>query len=242
MTKVSVHSVLEFLHHGTALPQLMPKDEIEIWRSPNDLPTESYGHLRELLSEEEVRRASAFRFECHRKQYIIARALLRRLLAGYLSVEPTVLQFQYTSTGKPYLSGPQLQSNIQFNLAHSGAMILLAFALHRKIGVDIEEIRSDIEINDISQRFFSPSERQWIASLPPARRSDAFFRCWTRKEAFLKGTGDGLSVGLDSFDVVPRPDEESCRLETSGCRTWLVQDLHIEPGYAAAVAIECSAH
>jgi 4'-phosphopantetheinyl transferase len=238
MPKVKVRSVPECLYRGTTADCAIQAHEVQIWQSSNDVDQESYCRLRQLLSPDEISRADAFRFERHRKQYVIGRGLLRMLLASYLHSRPSELRFQYTATGKPELVLSDTQSNLQFNLAHSGAIILLAFTLDRKIGIDIEEIRSDIEIDEISQRFFSPGERGWLACLPLPRRYHAFFRCWTRKEALLKATGEGLSVSLDSFDVFSNPEADTCRLETADRRNWLIQDVDLEPGYAAALAIE----
>ena len=238
MSNITVRPAPESLYRAITEYRALQPGEVEIWRSPNDVESHSYERLRTLLLPEELARAAAFRFERHRKQYVLGRSLLRMLLAGYLRLDPLAIRFQYTSNGKPQLLFPSKDCNIQFNMAHSGAIILFGFTLEHRIGVDIEQIRSDVEIDDISQRFFSASERQWIARLPPARRSDAFFVCWTRKEAFLKGTGEGLSAGLDSFDVMSNPEEDGCSLETSSTRKWLIRDLDVEPGYAGAVAVE----
>ncbi|HVO61789.1 MAG TPA: 4'-phosphopantetheinyl transferase superfamily protein [Terriglobales bacterium] len=238
MSNITVRPMQESLYRAITDYRGLHPGEVEIWRSPNDVESDSYERLRTLLVPEELARAAAFRLQRDRKQYVIGRGLLRMLLAGYLRLDPLAVRFQYTSYGKPQLLFPSKDCNIQFNIAHSGAIILFGFTLEHRIGVDIEQMRSDVEIDDISQRFFSASERQWISGLPPAQRSDAFFRCWTRKEAFLKGTGKGLSARLDSFDVISNPEEDCCSLETSDRRKWLIRDLDVEPGYAAAVALE----
>lgn len=195
-----------------------------------------YQSLHQLLSPDESERAGRFRFECHRMQYVIGRGLLRVLLAGYLQTQPGAIRFHYTSKGKPELAGET--GGIQFNLAHSGRIILLGFSRDRRIGIDLEEIRKDIDIDEIAERFFSPVERHYLASLPIARRYGEFFRCWTRKEALLKGTGEGLSVTLDSFSVLPSDDENSCSLRTETDREWLIQDLDLGLTYVGAAAIE----
>jgi len=238
ISKMKVRSIPESLYRGVVAQRALQADEVDIWQSPNDLEPGDYGRLPHLLSADEVERAAAFRFERHRKQYIIGRSLLRILLAGYLQIDPLAVRFQYSVKGKPELVPSDRESHIQFNLAHSGGIILLGFTARRKIGIDVEEIRADVEIDEISQRFFSPFERPWLASLPLPQRYEAFFRCWTRKEALLKGTGEGLSVSLDSLNVFSDPEEDSCWLETSNGHVWLVQDVESSSGYAAAVAVE----
>jgi 4'-phosphopantetheinyl transferase len=237
MSKITVRSTPESIYRATTANYVLHPDEVEIWQASNDVEAEFYDPLRKLLSPEEVHRAAAFRFERHRQQYVIGHGLLRTLLASYLHTDPCALRFHYTAKGKPELLFSDKELRVQFNMAHSGANILLGFTLDRKIGVDVEEIRSDIEIDDISQRFFSPTERRWLASCPLPQRYHAFFRCWTRKEALLKGTGEGLSVSLDSFDVFSDGNQDRCWLETADERKWLVQDVELARNYAAAVAV-----
>ena len=211
-----------------------------MWQAPSDLAPHCCDRLRQLLSAEEIKRTADFRFEPHRRQYVIARGLLRMFLASYLHEDPRALHFQYTAKGKPELLFAGQQPGVHFNVAHSGGMILLGFTLGRNIGVDIEEIREDVEIDDISERFFTRSERRWLESLPLSQRHHEFFRCWTRKEAVLKGTAEGLSVALDSIDVLSNPHDDWCSLQTGNNRKWLVQDLALGNNYAAAVAVEYS--
>lgn len=237
MPQAKVRSTPKCLYRGITAQHVLEAGEVQIWQSPNDVEQASYERLRQLLSPDEIRRADAFRFQRHRKQYVIGRGLLRMLLASYLQLEASELRFRYSAKGKPELLLSGRSVNLQFNVAHSGAIILLAFTLDRKIGVDIEEIRTDIEIDEISQRFFSPREREWLASLPVPPRCAAFFRCWTRKEALLKATGEGLSVSLDSFDVFSTADADTYSLETADGQKWLLQDMNVEPGYAAALAL-----
>ena len=240
MSKIIVRTTPEALYRGITTHYVLTPGDVEIWHAPNDLEAEIYDGLRQLLSPDEIKRAAEFRFERHRKQYVIGRALLRTLLAGYLQMDPRALRFHYTAKGKPELPFSGQELSVRFNLAHSGGLILLGFTLDRNIGVDIEEIRQDVEIDDISRRFFSVAERQWLESSPLPQRYNAFFRCWTRKEALLKGTGEGLSVSLDSFDVYSNLNENLCSLETPDKRKWVVQDVELDPNYAAAVAVEYS--
>lgn len=233
-----MHSIPQSFYGGITTPEWLNCGEIHLWQAPNEVGGEEYQKLRELLSPDEIARASRFRFEHDRMQYVVGRTLLRLLLAAYLQTDARTIGFHYTSKGKPELLGADEQRKLQFNLAHSGGMILLGFTRTRKIGVDVEQIRQDLEVNEIAERFFSTSERLYLASLPLSQRFDAFFRFWTRKEALLKGTGEGLSVTLDSFSVFSKHDADFCRLQTDGTQ-WLIQDVSVAAGYAAALAIEC---
>lgn len=239
MSKLSMYSISQKFSGGTPPPAELQADEIQIWRAPNEVGEEDYPKLNELLSADEVERARKFRFERHRKQYVIGRSLLRILIAAYVQTDARSIRFDYTPKGKPQLPSADNGSGLHFNLAHSGRVILLGFTRNRRIGIDIEEIRKDVEIDEIAQRFFSVSEQRCLASLPLSLRYDAFFRCWTRKEALLKGTGEGLSVGLDTFSVFSSPDKEENWVRTGDQQKWLIQDVDAGIGYAGAAAVEC---
>jgi 4'-phosphopantetheinyl transferase len=217
----------------------LQRNEIQIWQALNEVDQEDYWKLKELLSADETQRAAAFRFGRHRMQYVIGRSLLRILIAAYVQEDARALRFRHTAKGKPELLSDN-ESGLHFNIAHSGRIILLAFTRNRKIGIDIEEIRENIEIEEIAERFFSPPERSYLASLPLSLRYDEFFRCWTRKEALLKGTGDGLSVSLNSFSVFSHPGDVSCQLQLGDAERWLIQDVDVGIGYAGAAAVELS--
>lgn len=238
MSKITVHAIPRSFYGGITTPEVLKGGEIQMWQAPNEVDSEDYQELRQLLSTDEMERAARFRFERHRMQYVIGRSLLRILLAGYLQADARKISFHYTSKGKPELPSGGQECSLQFNIAHSGDIILLGFTRNRKIGVDVEQIREDVEVDEIAQRFFSLLERQHLASLPPSQRYGAFFRFWTRKEALLKGTGEGLSVSLDLFSVLSNPDEDSCVLQADGERKWLIQDVEVGAGYAGAVAVK----
>src|SRR5262249_20133919 len=152
--------------------------------------------FRSILAPDEKERAARFHFEHLRSAFIAARGVLRCLLGGYLNRHPGRVQFRYGARGKPAL---EPDAGIEFNLAHSGGLAVLAFASGCPIGVDLEQIRPIPELREIAARFFCAEEAAEIASLPSGERQRSFFRCWTRKEAYIKATGDGLSAPLDQF-------------------------------------------
>ena len=218
----------------------LPSEELHVWRASLVRPDHVIDRMRGLLSEDERERADRFRFERDRSRYIVGRGLLRELLARYLQRPPADLTFEYGEFGKPTLpSGPW------FNLSHSGPLALYAFSSLGEVGVDIEldeGERAHERSIAIAERFFSASEVKALRSLPPEARPRAFLSCWTRKEAFIKARGDGLSLSLDSFDVTLAPNSPPALLRTAWCSEeparWGLADLSdSESGYIAAVAL-----
>jgi 4'-phosphopantetheinyl transferase len=194
------------------------------------------------LCKDERDRARRFKFAHDAYRYTASRALLRIVLAEYLRLDPRDLVFDYSTNGKPFLSrGGQLR----FNLSHSHDAALIGVTLGREIGVDVERIRDDLddlEVEEIARQFFSKAEQSALATLPAIRRRGAFFDCWTRKEAFVKARGDGLSLPLDQFDVSVRPDEPAClvatRPDANEAAAWEAAAVAVEHGYAAAVVTQ----
>lgn len=182
--------------------------------------------LAERLSPEERRRAARFRFERDRDRYIVCRGTLRKLL----DVPPAV-PFVYGPFGKPMLEG----SDVKFNVSHSHGMAMIAVTRSREIGCDIERIDRAFADDRIPEHFFSPSEVACLRALPKAEQCDAFFRCWTRKEAFIKACGMGVSKALDSFDVTLAPGEAAALLR--GAEGWSMLGVGAPEGYAAAIVI-----
>jgi 4'-phosphopantetheinyl transferase len=221
-------------------PHILRSDEIDIWHGTlsatqlDELPS------HDLLSEDETARMMRFHFHKDRQDFLFCRSMLRILLASYLGSPPAELRFAYSAHGKPSLAISS--GSLEFNLSHSHGNFLVAITLGRKVGVDIECLNRDLNVLDIAQRFFSPAERQALETLPSVLRHDAFFACWTRKEAFVKARGEGLSCPLDSFDVSVIADEESVSLATrpdaSAASRWTVRSLNGFPDYKAAVAVE----
>ncbi|PYQ42304.1 MAG: 4'-phosphopantetheinyl transferase [Acidobacteria bacterium] len=190
------------------------------------------------LSPDENRRASRFHFERDRRRFAAARGILRALLGRYLCVDPSDLVFGYGPHGKPALASPW--HGLRFNVSHSGGLALLAFATDYEIGVDIEQERPLPEMDSIAERHFSPPENAELQLLAERERRRAFFRCWTRKEAFIKAVGDGLSHALDAFDVTLAPSEPARILRVEGdpeaAGRFRLEGLEPAHGFAAALA------
>ena len=192
------------------------------------------------LSEEERDRAARFHFEIDRRRFAVTRTCLRLLLAKYTQEDASRLEFCYAEYGKPSLSAPA--TDVRFNVSHSHDLALLAFTRGREIGVDVEYVRPEVEIESLAQRFFSLQEGAAIRSLSEDAKVKAFFHCWTCKEAFLKAKGFGLSVPLDSFDVSVNSDRPAALLATRPAPRdrdhWSIWTLTVAVGYAAAVVSE----
>jgi 4'-phosphopantetheinyl transferase len=194
------------------------------------------------MSVDELQKADRFRFEIDRRRHIIGRGLLRRLLAKCLEMAPDKVRFDYGAFGKPALASDFAGAQLQFNVSHSGDVVLIAIAIGRAIGVDVEYIRTDIAAKENAVRFFSLRERMALATLAGRPQIDAFFSCWTRKEAYIKAHGAGLSLSLDQFDVSLLPGEAAHVLETrpdpAEARRWSLRELNAGHDHKAALAIE----
>jgi 4'-phosphopantetheinyl transferase len=205
-----------------------------------DAPAEIIATLWQSLSRDEQGRAEKFRFTEHRQHYIVARGSLRRLVAERLRIAPRSVEFVETEYGKPTLAPVHGLTDLDFNLSHSGVLALYAFTSGRAVGVDVELIREIPDTDELAERFFSPTEIASLKALPLAQRSLAFLACWTRKEAFIKALGHGLSCPLDAFDVTIDPDAAAriTRIDASIERigNWTMQAFTPSPCYIAAVA------
>jgi 4'-phosphopantetheinyl transferase len=213
------------------------EDEVHVWRGSLSRRAVEVARLRRLLAPDERRRAERFRFERDRSRYIVGRATLRLLLARYLETGPQELEISYGEFEKPCVEGGP-----SFNLSHSGPVVLYAFAAEGELGIDVELDDADLSKERIAERFFSPAEVSVLRALPAEVQPRAFLTCWTRKEAFIKARGDGLSLALDSFDVTLAPNVPASLLRTAWCgeepAQWSIADLSDRrAGYIAAVAL-----
>lgn len=217
-------------------------NEVHVWRAYLDVKVPHVKHLRETLSAGELSRADRFHFQKDRDRFIAARGLLRLVLGGYLKIAPDTVSFFYGPFGKPELDKKYGDRGLRFNISHSQNTALFAFARDRETGVDLEYIRPDMSCGDIADKFFSRRESAALNALPEHEQQKAFFTLWTRKEAYLKARGKGLSGCLRDFDVVPLSDGPPGFFEIHGVRedgvSWLLRDLDAGPGYAAALAVE----
>jgi len=214
--------------------------EVHVWRIELEQPDELLEKSRATLNPDELERARRFHFEKHRRHFIIGRGFLRDVLGRYLKVEPAALRFSYGAYGKPALAGEHENSKIHFNMSHSHNLALLAITEEKHLGIDVEHIRSDFASGEIARRFFSPVEVESFNALQPAEQVAAFFRCWTRKEAFMKATGKGMSQPLDAFDVTLAPAVPAAllRVEDDEASRWSLSDIDVGEGYAGALVVE----
>ncbi|MEX2015115.1 MAG: 4'-phosphopantetheinyl transferase superfamily protein, partial [Candidatus Hydrogenedentales bacterium] len=168
-------------------------DAVHVWRASLVLDDAAHDHARRLLAPDERARADRFLRPVHGRRFTAARAALRQVLAQYLDAAPERISFEYTRQRKPYLPAGQNPREIQFNLSHSGDVAIIAIVFGRDIGVDIEHMAPLRDWSGVAQRYFAPEEAAELQRLPDAERLTAFYRCWTRKEAYLKAGGDGLT-------------------------------------------------
>ena len=221
----------------------LPNGAVHVWRTSLDLSAPQVQRLRQTLAGDELSRAARFHFERDRTHYTVARGVLRDLLSRYLKAQPHQLRFDYSPYGKPALAAPG-HAALNFNVSHSHGMALFAITRGREIGVDIEYIRADFECAEIAERFFSSQENAVLRTLPAGVQHEAFFNCWTRKEAYIKAIGEGLSHPLDEFDVSLAPGEPAALLTSRGdpreVERWSLKELFPAPGYVAALAVEGS--
>jgi len=227
----------------TPLPiQGRTSTDVLVWRASLQQPPIVVEKLHAVLSKDESKRAEKFHFASDRESFIIARGVLRILLSQYIIIEPQQLQFEYSSTGKPFLSNSNGSIDLSFNLSHSGDFALFAFCRGARIGIDIERIRPIEDIEQIAERNFSNKEFKELKSLNGDMRLHSFFNCWTRKEAFIKAIGEGLSFPLQEFDVSVKPDEPAKLLSLHGnqleAARWSMIDLQPTNNYAAALVVE----
>lgn len=216
------------------------RGEVHVWDVRLACPSHLLPALSRLLSEDERDRARRFHFARDRRRFVVARATLRRLLAGYAEVEPETITFAYGPFGKPSANLPASRG-IDFNVTHSEDLAVFAFGSGR-LGVDVEAVRELPELEPIARRFFSPRECEALIGLPRDDRIRGFFDCWTRKEAYLKALGDGMARSLARFAVTLGPGQLARLIwvedEPSECDRWSLYDFQPAPTYAAALAAQ----
>lgn len=216
---------------------------LHLWIVRLEASEENFARALAALAADEISRAERFRFERHRRVYVLGRAALRMLLGGYLGLEPAAITFTYGPQGKPALA--DAACSVRFNASNSGQLAAFGFTEACEIGVDVEQHRALHDLEAIARRFFSPDEAAELLALPVADRDAGFFNCWTRKEAYIKAMGGGLSIPLDSFRVTLRPGEEAQMISIEGsaeaARAWTLHTF--DPGlpdYKGAIAYQAS--
>lgn len=227
--------------HDPVDPDLGP-DELHLWCAQLRPSAAIEARLRQSLDDDERARAAQFLLARDRARFVAAHGLLRHVLGRYLRLAPERIRYRYANRGKPSLAPRRGAPPLQFNLSHSDDLALFAVVLRRQVGVDLERIRPDRDTAGISARFFSPAEAAAMRALTPAVQIEAFYNGWTRKEAYIKARGDGLSLPLDSFDVTLAPEAPAALVRAAGgrqeVRRWNLVGLDAAPGFAAALAVE----
>jgi len=225
------------------IDSLLRQPEVQVWPVRLAAPAEVNYAYRNLLSPEEVARADRFAFENLRRSYELSQGALRLLLSSYLDCSPRDVEFTAGPRGKPALRG---YSRIRFNMAHSGGLALYAFTADCEIGLDVEKMRSLPEIEQIASHYFCRAEAAELLSIgDAATQQEAFFRCWTRKEAYIKAVGEGLYLPLDQFQVTLLPADPAQLVhignDAGAARQWTLQHLDPAPGYIGALAYQSEA-
>ncbi len=222
---------------------ILQKNEVHVWQTSLKVPDLTIQRYRKILPDYERQRADRFRFPRDRRHFTVAHAVLRLLLTRYTAIPPTEISFEHNQYGKPALCSTTHQTNITFNLSHSGQRALYAFAWDRELGVDVEWTGRRIDqAEQIAERYFSPQEIERLRRLPESQKRAGFFNCWTRKEAYIKAKGHGLSLPLDQFDVSLAPGEPARLLQTRNdppdVSRWAMRALDPGSGYTAALLVE----
>ncbi len=225
-------------------PEVRPTlvdDEFHLWRVDLARTPDELAHFVDFLSADERARAARFLHIPSRNQFVTTRTALRLILADYLTCDPTDLNFTFGPHGKPTLLDPP-QPPLFFNVTHSHELALIAVGRRGEVGVDVEHLRDVKDDLALAERFFAPPEVAVLVSLPLPERRVAFFNAWTRKEAFLKAVGKGISYGVERVEVTLRPEDPPRVLHLDGdaaaAARWSLWCATPAPGYLAALAAE----
>ena len=222
-------------------PTPLKLNEVHVWSAKLSCSQMQRERFYQTLSTDEKERSARFHFDKDRFDYIVGRGILRQLIGTYKKIDPSKIVFDYGKHGKPRITDALQTSGgqLEFNVSHSHGMALFAFAIDRELGVDIEQIRPLSDGHSIAERFFSKSEYEKFASVPPSLQSQAFFNCWTRKEAFIKAIGDGLTYPLDGFAVTLTPGVPAKLLHinenVSEAAKWDLRSLEPKEKYVGAI-------
>lgn len=229
--------------HWPSLRETPPLDEssVHLWSALLDQRSEVIATHTAALPDDERERAERFRFARDQHRYVVGRALLRRLLARYIGAAPAAVRFTVGPHGKPALADLDAHG-LHFNVTHADDLVVFALTRRAPVGVDIERVHPVPDLDQVAAASFSARERAELAMLLPASRNAGFFRCWTRKEAYIKAVGEGLSHSLDRFDVSLAPGPGTHLLALDGdetrARAWSLHEILPADGYVGAVAIE----
>lgn len=257
--KILVGFPLDFVHRPLTIadmsantdwlsPQMHPRltrQDVHVWRASLSSDPQVFQELESTLSGDERERAQRFIFERDRNSFTVARGILRHLLGQYLKCQPQTIEFSYDSNGKPELAGSPSALPIRFNLSHSHGVALFAVTLERRVGIDLELVRTEAAGKEIAARYFSAQEANDLRGLPTEQQAEGFFLCWTRKEAYVKAKGNGLQIPLNSFHVSLSPGQPAT-LSADDAALWSIESFvpeHGEPRtYVAALVVEGRSH
>ncbi len=226
----------------------LKEGDVHIWKASLELglTADEWAKLEETLSAEEKARVRRLIKPQHRRRLRTSYVVLRNILSRYLNQPPHQLQFYQGPHGKPYLHHLPAEFELQFNMSHCEDVAVYALTLNREIGIDVEAIHSNITALELAERFFTPTEYHQLKALPNDALQAAFFRVWTRKEAYIKAIGKGLAFSLQHFEVSVLPGDMDCLLEVEGNESvkqqWSLGSLEFDEGYALAIALPGSIH
>jgi 4'-phosphopantetheinyl transferase len=221
---------------------VLTDDQVHVWRIPLNQSSERTLLSLEVLSTDERARAARFHFDKDRNQFAQARAAQRFILSEYLNVRPQKLEFSYGAQGKPALANVDADSGLRFNLSRRDGLALLAVTRGREIGVDVELVRADMSLFEVAEISFSSLELTTLRSLPESLQAAGFYNCWTRKEAYVKARGEGLSFPLKQFDVSLTPGDPARLIQVrdnlDDVDRWTLQEIPVGDHYVAALIVE----
>jgi 4'-phosphopantetheinyl transferase len=225
-----------------AIPISRPNDRVgtvDIWRANLTLPPGELSRISSCLTYEERQRAGRFRLQCDRDRFVASRGLLRHILASYLDRSPRGIHFGYAAQGKPFL--PEYPE-LRFNLSHAADLVIIGVTRGRELGLDVESLFSEAVMNEVSNRVLSHPERLVFDRLDASQRREWFVRLWTRKEAYIKADGRGMSLPLEHIDVSSRLGRVRLLGESPGewslSPEWTIRAIPVGPGYRASLASE----
>ena len=224
----------------SAMNRILDEKQLDLWKIDIASLKGEVKAYRSFLNGEELIKANGYRFQKDHDTFVVTRAVLRLLLGSYLNSDPSNLHFKYGKKGKPFLDGKH--ASIEFNVSHSGSMAIVGIADGCPLGVDVEYLKQGLDFLELAKDFFSDAEIQTLIALPEDQRSIAFYRCWTRKESFIKAKGIGLSYPLDAFSVSLDSDDyaklEHTRMDPTEKERWKMLSFIPKENYRAAVTID----
>jgi 4'-phosphopantetheinyl transferase len=216
---------------------------VQVWCARLDTDRDTLERARRNLSPEELDRAAQFKVDGARNTYVISHAVVRAILRRMLSCSPQAIRFEPGANGKPFLASwdGSPRPPLHFNLSHSGVLAVCGVSWTQELGIDVEKHRPMPDLGSIAANYFSKAECHALLSVPEGLREPAFFNCWTRKEAYVKAVGGGLSMPLDRFQVSLTPGEPAAFLNIGNdpeeTQKWFLSAFSPAPGYSAAVAL-----